>query len=120
MQPYQIPGANLPRIPLIFTGRDFRLLGLATDGFLISGGPVLTFLFAKDPLPALTAPTAIYVRVCVLMDLEIASLRRLRALQYSRSYVRFGFLFWSISSLKAGELLILIPYLARGERLISR
>ena len=79
----------------------------------------LLFLFAKDPPSALTAPTAIYVRVCVLVDLEIASLRRLRALQYSRRYVRFGSVFWPISSLEPGELLILIPYLARPASLAA-
>ena len=68
-----------------------------------------TFLFVKDPPPPFTAPTTIYARVCVLVDLEIASIRLLRALQYIRRYVRLGSLFWPISSLESGELLILIP-----------
>ena len=49
MQTYQIPGANLPRMPLICIGPDFRLVGLPTDGFLISGGPVLTFCLCRPP-----------------------------------------------------------------------
>ena len=44
---------------------------------------------------------------------KIASLRPLRALQYNQRQVRFGALIWPINSLKAGELLILIPYVTR-------